>query len=412
MKFVFIFLVALFLGLVYSCNNDSGNLTCEVTGCKAKFHCDMESKICVKDCTVEECAKIESFCSHLTKECEPWCKYEGCDRGLICDEKNNKCVSSCLDVGCRENEHCNKESKICEENCNLDSDCDENNNEVCDIETKSCVVRAQNPCTDDSQCPTGAVCNKKTGYCKGGCADLKCNEDEICNPDVPECVKPCNLGECNEGFHCDVESRFCKGNTTEYPNGPYGKNIGDIIENLSWDTVDGGKISLNNYYNIKKDTDFPRILILNEILLSDESDNASKVEAEALGNLYDGTLLEGKHRFEIFQGFIRRDGVIDAVDFIKNWKTTYNQKFPSVIDDFSLINEYNTTEGKSIPFKIIVNPENMEILDFIVGTNSELTILESKLRKYEKKVLCDKLDCESKGSYCIYKYSDGSARCN
>ena len=402
-----------FLLIFYSCGNKNTELDCKVTGCKAGTHCDFNTSTCIKDCTQEECDKIDSFCNENTKICEPWCKFDGCSQGLICNEIKNECTQSCLDVGCEEGKHCNQETQFCENDCNKDTDCNSRNNEVCDLETKICTVKSSNPCTSDNDCPEDSYCYKRTGYCKGGCANIECEENKICNPETLECVLPCRLGSCEENKYCNIEQKVCR-TMFEYPQEPYGKNPGDTIENLSWQTLNKGIISTGKYYSLNKNSGFPRILILNEIIGShnEENNSASLVEAESLGNFYNNTILNGYHRFEILQGFLRIDENIPTETFIKNWQTQYNQKFISVEDFSKKINEYNTDESKGVPFKILIDASNMKILDFIVGTNSNLSELEAKLRKYEKRILCDRLDCESQNSYCIYKYTDGTARCN
>ncbi len=418
-----IFFVLLFF---YSCTEDS-NITCETTGCKAGKHCDVEKNLCVINCTPEFCAQIGEYCNPETKECEKSCGESGCKEGFVCDNSKNECIEECTESSCGANAHCDKTTKLCRENCIYNS-CNADNNEVCDPETRDCIVKATTPCTANS-CTNGAHCNEATGYCTGGCDEITCETGKVCNPEDLSCIDICTFNSCEGNNVCNTETGLCEGYLS-YPEGPYAEPFtgnsdnetdtnnyennlkGKIPENLSWTDCENKEISLLRYYSMKAKSGAPELIILNET--SGDCENC-EAEGDALGQFYKDNILEnGFPRYQIINLLIDDDtfdgNMDDPNGYAASWKSKYHQDFPSVGDTDRKTEKYNA-KGK-ITFKMFIDAETMQILGVLYGSSSGIESFKAKINEIEKKKLCEKLNCEAQGSYCIYKSSDHTAKCN
>ena len=423
---LFSMIILFILLFFYSCAKEN-NVTCETTGCKAGRHCDIEKKLCVINCTPESCAQIGEYCNPTTKECENSCKESGCKTGFVCDNSRNECVEACTELSCKTSEHCDKVTKLCKENCIFNS-CNSANNEVCDPETRDCVVKATTPCTSNS-CTNGAHCNETTGYCVGGCSEITCETGKVCNPENLECIDTCTFNSCEGEKACNINTGLCE-NYINYPEGPYAPTFtgnsdneaetlvyedslkGEILENLSWTDSENKKISLLKYYSLKVKSGAPNIIILNET--SGDCENC-EAEGDALGQFYRDNLLENNFpRYQIINLLIDDDtfdgNMENPTAYAASWKAKYHQDFPSVGNTDRTLDPYND-RGK-ITFKIFINAENMKILDVLYGSSASIETFKGKIREVEKKILCNKLNCESMGTYCIYNFDAHTAKCN
>lgn len=424
MKFLSLMLFFILL-LFYSCNN-SDERTCATIGCKAGKHCDVGKNLCVVNCTEAYCSEIGEFCNPSTKECDKSCEESGCSNGKACDSSINKCIDICTDTSCDSDSHCDKVSGLCKKNCIYNS-CNSNNNEVCDPETRECIVKATTFCTINS-CANGSKCNEVTGYCTGGCSEINCEEEKVCNPEDLTCIDKCSFNSCTDQKYCNTQSGLCE-NFLDYPSGPYltkftgnsenttetdnyeTEMLGKIIENISWKDSDNKSISLLKYYSLNNKSDFPLLVILNETSGDCEPCEA---EADALGQFYkDNKLENGFPRYEIIETLIDDDvfdgNMADPSGFANSWKEKYHQDFPVIGDLERKLEPYNS-RGK-ITYKIFINAKTMKVEGFLYGSNPTITNFKAKVRQIEKKILCDKLKCNEQGSYCIYK-DDHTAKCN
>jgi len=413
MKRVSFFLALLITLFLASCAGEEK--TCEETGCDTGKHCIIEKNQCVQDCTADYCAVIGEICNDTTKECEPSCMDTGCVTGEVCDESQNKCIDSCIEVQCAGATHCNLDSKLCDEDCTAESCTGEG--EVCDPESKTCVVKASNSC-DDSSCVEGSHCNTTTGHCVGGCADIDCPGGKVCNPSLLRCVNECSVGVCRGESFCNLDSKLCEA-FVDYPTAAKGTEKGDIIKNLSWVDVDKKNISLRKYHSMYKKTGYPKVMIL---IASAGWCSPCRQEAPLMRDFYDSMILpNGQERLAIVQTIIddnSMDGVLSSPDaFAKSWRDQYGMKFSVVGDPAdpithkSSLDDYNPEGG--IPFNMIINLKNMEIADLQNGTDEVLGSVKSKVREVEKEILCKPLNCDkANGHYCIYNRNNGSAECS
>lgn len=122
----------------------------------------------------ETCHPVSGRCQRDgAAECTEETAAQDCAGGEFCYEGN--CVQCVSDENCGPGLRCNHRSGFCEsENiCRSDEDCDDPNNQYCDLVIRMCLPKPD-PCTSDLHCSFAERCNVVTGLCEsieGPCRD-------------------------------------------------------------------------------------------------------------------------------------------------------------------------------------------------------------------------------------------------
>ncbi|MAO84371.1 MAG: hypothetical protein CMH50_10900 [Myxococcales bacterium] len=122
----------------------------------------------------ENCHPVSGRCQRDgAAECTEETQIQDCASGEFCYE--GSCVQCVSDENCGPGLRCNHRSGFCEsENiCRRDEDCDDSENQYCDLITRMCLPRPD-PCTSDLHCSFSERCDVITGLCEpleGPCRD-------------------------------------------------------------------------------------------------------------------------------------------------------------------------------------------------------------------------------------------------
>lgn len=169
------------------CNTFTGRCVADVEGCKGDGECQ-NNEFC--DVALRTCRPKRSWCAPCTQDEEcggpndhcvrhpdflsaPAFCAAGCDSGDVCPqgqacrdtEKGKQCIPS---VGrCQANYDCNPDTG---QNCQVDGDCTQGNEQICDAGSKRCVAAS-------TTCEGGQVCDPVTRSCVNACrTDAECQE--------------------------------------------------------------------------------------------------------------------------------------------------------------------------------------------------------------------------------------------
>lgn len=396
MKNIFVLLSILVL---FGCAGESDKTDCTKEECKTGFHCNSETLACDKNCTDTQCNAAGKLCNPDLGICVYDCTKENCtDASQICNASTKFCEQKCSIKGCDAGFHCS-ENELCEINCKPE-DCT-GVNEVCDLENGICDTKAEYPCTENS-CPADSHCNTWTGKCSSTCLDTGCSESMHCNLETQKCEVDCIDESCGETAFCDSISKSCKP-FVAYPEGPYGKNVGDVVANIEWIDVDGKKTSLRKLHSMFKQTGYPRAILLVE---SAGWCDPCRMEAPLLEDLFsEHTLTNGFRKVDIIQTITQNNsGDPASSSFAKGWKTQYGITFTVVGDKDAKLEYYNA--AGSIPFNMIVDPETMTIKNLQNGTDETLSGIRGILGiLYTKNGPCKDLTCVENASCMKYPYN-------
>lgn len=161
---------------------------------------DTATPVCEPDCAGKDCG--DDGCGGL---CEPGCGADETCENFQCIPPGASCTLDDVAVNC-EGRECGGDG--CGGLC---GSCDEG--WLCDLENGRCG-------------------------CRSDCSDLECGPDPVCGASCGLCA---DGGTCTAGV-CEVA----------YPAGPYGTNVGDTIENLTFYTADGRAVKLEQFYKQEK----------------------------------------------------------------------------------------------------------------------------------------------------------------
>jgi hypothetical protein len=174
-----------------------------------------------------------------------------------------------------------------------------------------------------------------------GCGNGSTNGDPDADTDVTE--------EPSEEIEIDP--------ACEYPAGPYGTEVGDIIDNLSWDVVvGGGSVSLRQFHCD------PSTTLLLMYGTAGWCPNCPYESAD-LPDLYSDFHSQG---LEII-ALVFEDTSGDPADlaFAELYQGEYDFPFTTVADHDILVEDYSDPD--SAPINIFVDLSTMEILDISSG---------------------------------------------
>ena len=138
----------------------------------------------------------------------------------------------------------------------------------------------------------------------------------------------------------------------EYPAGPYGTDVGDIMDNLTWDVVvGGGTVSLRQFHCDESTT------LLWLYGTAGWCPNCP-IESAALPGMYSDYHSEGLEIVACV--FEDTSGNPADLEFAEDYVGIYEFPFAAVADSDILIGDYR--DPSSAPINVFVDLETMEIL--------------------------------------------------
>ncbi len=212
-------------------------------------------------------------------------------------------------------------------------------------------------------------------------------DGQICAAFGECCTGTCTQGRCGgvacvaDGGSCTVFGDCCNGSCVQgtcgggadagpgYPPGPYGVNVGDIIENTSFDGFGGGQtnqlktISLGDFYNPTDAAQKPRLLVL---AMKAMWASPAVVQAEKLNYVF----WNGSNRVEFLSVFSdgQSSGIAATKDELKFWVTAFSVAHPVALDpNFSKLSALFAVGGAAVPYNVYIDTRTMKIVEQQAG---------------------------------------------
>jgi hypothetical protein len=173
--------------------------------CVSDVDCE-GGKICIENkcvspgCTPDQC-ELGEWCDPDAADglgaCVPGCDSHDDCPGQLCNYDTHQCIDDCCG-GCQADQYCDTDTCTCQTKCVSDADC--GTGFKCNQQTGECEPEGGGegtPCTDDSQCAEGLLCDKcSICWPLGRTATNTCLW--ICSVTVP-CPRPPEEQTCEIG---------------------------------------------------------------------------------------------------------------------------------------------------------------------------------------------------------------------
>ena len=145
----------------------------------------------------------------------------------------------------------------------------------------------------------------------------------------------------------DTNTGTGTGSDADYPAGPYGKVVGETMENLALADCEGNQVSLKDYYPDAK-----------AILISHSAGwcNPCRAEAPTMQGWYEKYKDQG---FVILLPLYQNNSYQPAdAEFCVSWRDQYNQTFPVLLDPENLLGPYHPDfPTTNMPLNIMLNKD-------------------------------------------------------
>jgi hypothetical protein len=237
--------------------------------------------------------------------------------------------------------------------------------------------------------PSGGAAGIPSGGNGGQSGAGGCKLDgQICAGFAECCSGTCTQGRCGgvpcveDGAGCSVFGDCCSGSCVQgtcttpvdagpgYPPGPYGINVGDVIENATFDGYADffatrlSKISFSDFYNPTDSPQQPRLLVIAMMAMGSGPDQMQEQQTDAS--------YWNSNRVEFIGVFAWGFTLQPATESdLATWASSFDpssHSHPLQLDpDFSQLNAFFVASGQSVPYNIVVDARSMKIVDLLLG---------------------------------------------
>lgn len=209
----------------------------------------------------------------------------------------------------------------------------------------------------------GQICAAFGECCSGTCTQGRCG-GVACVADNGACTVfgDCCNGSCVQGA-CGGGGAGGADAGPPYPTGPIGINVGDVIENTTFDGVDNSQpaqsklISLGEYYNPSDAVQKSRLLVLSLMTMWAAPASAQTQQADYAH--WQGSRVEFLSVFSDGPN----SGVAATELDLKNWDANFAVPHALALDpNFSKLGALFAAGGQAVPFNVYIDTRTMKIL--------------------------------------------------